>query len=359
VTDPFEEQPENRPAPASGPLGAPGPQSAPAARGPGQLRPVYTPPAHRFLPPGWLKGAPVTVGLIGLNVCAYLVEIALSSWSLTPSLEASLLLGASYPLATAHDGRVETLVTACFLHGSLVHLLFNMIALIQAGPIVERTVGSARTAPMYIVAGICGYALSVAYGLALHTQMPSLGASGAIAGLVGAAGVVFWRIQGWKAQGTQAMVRWLGLIIGFGVAMDIVGGVAVDNAAHVGGALSGAAIAMLWKRGAVYSKATTRGIVASCAGVVVLCFVLVGVRDRRDPFAAMLLPDRILFTKDALDEARCDEAKAGLAAIERLKQPVAGYSRLEDQIEARCGAGPGPEGTPARGAPIEPLYAPK
>ena len=55
-------------------------------------------------------------------------------------------------------------VTACFLHAGLVHLAFNMIALWQAGPLVERAVGSARMAPMYLVAGVFGNLLSVLYG---------------------------------------------------------------------------------------------------------------------------------------------------------------------------------------------------
>jgi rhomboid protease GluP len=345
VTQPPESPDPPVPAPAPAP-----------ARAPGPLGPIYTPPARTggLVPPGWLNGAPVTVGLIGLNVCAYLAQVAMSSWSLTPSLETSLLLGASYPLATVHDGRIETLVTACFLHGGIVHLLFNMLALVQAGPIVERAVGSARMAPVYLVAGICGYALSVAYGLFAHTGMPSLGASGAIAGLIGAAGVVFYRVEGWRSPGTQAMVRWLGLIIAFGVSMGLFGGAPVDNAAHVGGALSGAAIAALWKRGVVYSPRATRGIVGVCLGFVGICAALVAVRDHRDPFASMLLHDRIVFTTDALADGHCDDAKAGLAAIERLQVRIAGMSKLEDQIEAQCGAIPGAGSSAAPDSPIHP-----
>ena len=76
----------------------------------------------------------------------------------------TLALGASYSLATVGEGRWETLVTACFLHAASLHLGFNMLALWQAGPLVERAVGSARMAPMYLVAGAFGNLLSVAYG---------------------------------------------------------------------------------------------------------------------------------------------------------------------------------------------------
>jgi rhomboid protease GluP len=330
-------------APTSPPTPPTPPSPSPRLPAGTRPSPIYTPPVDegRLVPSGWLQNAPVTIGLIGLNVCAYLVEVVTSQGSFQPSMRAVMLLGASYPLATLHEGRVETLVTACFLHGGLVHLLFNMLALWQAGPLVERAVGSARMAPMYLVAGVFGYALSVAYGILGHALLPSLGASGAIAGLIGAAGVVFWRVDGWRARTTQAMARWLGLVVAFGVFVNSMGG-QIDNAAHIGGALSGAAIAALWKRDAVYSPAATRITIVGCLAIVAISAGLVAVRDRQDPFAAMLLPDRNAAAVQALLEGRCDDAKAALEAVERLKTKVVGVSRLREQIEAQCGPSPGP-----------------
>jgi len=304
---------------------------------------VYTAPVDdgRLVPPGWLHEAPVTVGLIGLNVCAFLVEAA-SAGSVTDiSVKVGLAFGASYPLATLHEQRVETLVTACFLHAGIVHLLFNMLALYQAGPLVERAVGSARMAPMYLVAGVIGYALSVAYDGFMHTGGMSVGASGAISGVIGAALVVNWRLSGWRSPLTQAMVRWLGLVIGFGLVMNATGG-RIDNAAHVGGALSGALIATIWRRGARYSPAATRAILGACAAVVAACFAVVAARDRRDPFATMLLHDRVAFTANALLDGDCAGAQSGLLAIERLETRVAGGNKIRSQIEAQCGPTPAP-----------------
>jgi rhomboid protease GluP len=281
------------------------------------------------------------VGLVGLNVCAFLVEILVTHSAGDLPTSDGLALGASYSLATLHEGRVETLVTACFLHAGLVHLIFNMVALWQAGPLVERAVGSARMAPMYLVAGILGNALSVAYGAVTHQGGMTVGASGAISGVIGAALVVYWRIGGWRNPLTQAMARWLGLVIAFGVFMNFSGG-RIDNAAHLGGALSGAAIAALWKRGVVYSPAATRGILGACVAVIAGCAALVAVRDSRDPFASMQLHDRIEYTSDALSADRCVDAQSGLLAVERLGAKLASGNALRREVEAECGPTPAP-----------------
>jgi rhomboid protease GluP len=279
----------------------------------------------------------VTKGLIGLNICAFLLEVALTHNVSELPTRQGLALGASYSLATIHEGRLETLVTACFLHAGIVHLLFNMVALWQAGPIVERAVGSARMAPMYLFAGVFGNVLSVAYGWFTQGGSLSVGASGSIAGVIGAAIVVHWRVGGWRAPATQAMVRWLGLIIGFGVIMNLSGG-RIDNAAHVGGALSGAAIAALWKRRVVYSAAATRGVLGACLALIAACAAVVAVRDSRDPFASMAVHERLEFTMDALRDDKCPDAQAGLLALERLDAKVANGKTLRLDVESVCGA---------------------
>jgi rhomboid protease GluP len=303
--------------------------------------PIYTPPVDdgRLVPPGWLEQAPVTVGLIGLNVCAFLIEVVVTHGVSDLPTSDGLALGASYSLATLNEGRFETLVTACFLHAGIIHLLFNMVALWQAGPLVERAVGSARMAPMYLVAGVFGNVLSVAYGSFSHAGGMTVGASGAISGVIGAALVVSWRTGGWRNPLTQAMARWLGLVIAFGVVMNLSGG-RIDNAAHVGGALSGAAIAALWKRGVRYSPAATRGILGACAAFVAACAAVVAYHDGRDPFAAMQLHDRIEFTSDALTTGRCPDAQAGLLAVERLGAKLAAGNALRREVEAQCGPTP-------------------
>lgn len=287
----------------------------------------------RIVPPNWLDAAPVTRTLLALNVAVFAVQ-ALAAGSLTATSTSELLaLGASYPLATVGEHRWETLVTACFLHGGIVHLGFNMLALWQAGPLVEREVGSARMAPMYLVSGAFGFVLSVAYGWFTQTALPSVGASGAISGVIAAALVIGWRVQGWRGPITQAMARWLGFVIVFGVLFQATRG-AIDNAAHVGGAIAGGGIAAMWKRGLRHSERATKGVLAACVGVLVACIAVVAAHDRTDRFATMTLQERAEAARDALEDGRCKDAHEALRAVERLRGPV---TSLRVQVEATCG----------------------
>jgi len=307
-------------------------------------RPIYTPSPDdgRIVPPGWLDQAPVTRMLLALNVCIYFAELAVSHSATTLLARPMLAMGESYPLATIGEGRYETLVTACFLHAGVAHLAFNMIALWQAGPLVERAVGSARMAPMYIVAGALGNLLSVLHGAGDTGVVPTLGASGAIAGVIGAALVVGWRTGGWHSPLTQSMAKWLGFVVVFGIVMNRAGG-NIDNAAHLGGALSGAAIASLWRRGARYSSAATAGVLAACVAVLVGCVALVAYHDRTDRFASRDLGARVAFTGEAVNDGNCADAQEGLAAVERLlpkRQATGTAGYLRRRVEETCGPPP-------------------
>ena len=142
-------------------------------------------------------------------------------------------LGASLPMASyfPHTDLDQPwrLVTAIFLHGGLLHIGFNMWVLMDIGPMVEELYGSARYFFLYVATGACGYLLSSAMG---HL---SVGASGALLGLVG---VLLAATQGRKSLQAQALrsalIRWLVYIAIFGLLMR-----GTDNAAHLGGLISG------------------------------------------------------------------------------------------------------------------------
>lgn len=287
------------------------------------------------MPPDWLDQAPVTKALLALNIGVFVLELVLSR-SVTPTAPVLMQLGASYGLATIGEGRWETLVTACFLHGSLLHIGFNMLALWQAGPLVERTVGSARMAPMYVAAGVFGNLLSVAHEWLVRGQAFgtfSVGASGAISGVIAAALVIGWRMQGWRGPVTQAMARWLGFVVVFGLLSNASGG-AIDNAAHIGGALAGGAIAYGWKLRHKYSAAATRAVLGACVATVAACIGLLSVREATNPFASMLVQERQAFTMRAVSDGRCRDAHDGLLAVERLKGPS---PSLRKPVEMTCG----------------------
>ena len=314
---------------------------SPLARDP--RPPTDAPPGPaRRMPKGWLDDAPVTRALLVLNFAVFGVEVALThSFTDLPARQA-LELGACNPLATVGDHRFETLVTACFLHAGVLHVGLNMFALWQAGPLVERSAGSARMAPMYLIAGALGNVASVAYGWLTRSVGFSVGASGAISGVIAAALVLGWRTQGWRGPITQAMVRWLGFVLVFGFWSNMTGG-RIDNAAHVGGAIAGGVVASLWVRGYRYSEAMTDVRMGLSAAVLVACIAVVAWRDRTDPFAAMMLQDRFDYTHAALYAGRCPDARQGLAAVERLRGTMAHVTSLRVQVDGVCGKDGGQE----------------
>jgi rhomboid protease GluP len=120
-------------------------------------------------------------------------------------------------------------VMAVFLHGSLMHIGFNMWVLMDVGPLVEETYGSARYLFLYVVTGIGGYVLSSIGG---HF---SVGGSGALMGLIG---VLLALTMGRRNASLQMLrgqlTRFLIYMLIFGIVIP-----SVDNLAHVGGLASG------------------------------------------------------------------------------------------------------------------------
>jgi rhomboid protease GluP len=302
----------------------------------GPPRAVSAPPQRSpLVPPDWLDKAPVTRALLALNIGIFALELVLSR-SYIPSGAVQLQLGASYPLATIGEDRWETLVTACFLHADLIHVGLNMLVLWQAGPLVERTVGSARMAPMYLVAGVFGNLLSVVFTLLRRGDWYGLfgvGSSGANLGLLAAALVVGWRTRGWKGPVTQAMARWLGFLVAFGLLENLIGG-HTNNAAHIGGAIAGGVMAGGWKLRYKYSDRATRVVLAACVGVVAASIGVLSFREATNPFASMIVQDRQSYAMRAVAEGRCRDAHDGLLAVERLRGHM---ESLRRQVEITCG----------------------
>ena len=127
----------------------------------------------------------VTWGLVALNVLVFVVEAALPQYeyifmafAATPANITGVPI--TYPLIPPY----LTLVTSQFLHADILHLLGNMVFLSVFGDDVEEAMGSLRFLAFYLV---CGVVAALAFtGSALHSIMPLVGASGAIAGVLAA-----------------------------------------------------------------------------------------------------------------------------------------------------------------------------
>ncbi len=253
-----------------------------------------------------------------------------------------LAFGGNYAGATVYEGRYETLLTSCFVHGSLLHIAFNMVALRQIGPFVERAVGVGRMAPLYVASGIVGSAGSTFFGWLSGGQRLGVGASGAICGLIGAALVIGYRLEGPKSPIMRMMGGWLLTILGLGLVVSFLirlGGASggFDNAAHAGGAISGAAIAVMWRRGRPYSKGLTTGILIACAALVAGAGVRCWRIDQSYPFATMLTSDRLNFAGSAIQAGQCGEARAAILSLHRLTAPGAeDVHNMTARYNARC-----------------------
>jgi rhomboid protease GluP len=151
-----------------------------------------------------------------------------------PSWPAEFLFGASGAEPIFLYGRWWTVLSAGWLHGGIVHIIFNMLAVRQLAPPVAELYGPARMVIIYTVAGVAGFALS-SFAFVFIPGLPflqgsprTLGASAAIFGLLGAL-VYYGRRGGSSHIGSQALSYTFSMAI-FGFIMP-----GIDNYAHAGG----------------------------------------------------------------------------------------------------------------------------
>ncbi|MEZ5184609.1 MAG: rhomboid family intramembrane serine protease [Candidatus Nanopelagicales bacterium] len=197
----------------------------------------------------------MTVSLIGICSAVFLVQLLVGvnevagNWGM-------------WPAAVAINGEWFRLLSSVFLHGSLLHLAFNMYVLYVLGPPLERLLGHARFLILFLIAGLGGAAASFAFS---SVNTVSVGASGAIFGLMGALVVAGRHL---KADITQVLV-----LIGINVMIGFIAP-GIDWRAHLGGLLTGAAVAFVFSK-APAGRQQTLVQVAGCAGVVLVLVAVV------------------------------------------------------------------------------------
>jgi membrane associated rhomboid family serine protease len=162
-----------------------------------------------------------------------------------------------WPLAVAVDDQWYRLLTSVFLHGSFLHIMFNMYVLYVLGPPLERLLGHVRFLLLFLIAGLGGSVASFSFS-AVNTV--SVGASGAIFGLMGAL-VVAGRHM--RADITQVLV-----LIAINVAIGFIAP-GIDWRAHLGGLITGAAVAFVFSK-APQGRQQTAVQVIGCTGIVLV-----------------------------------------------------------------------------------------
>jgi membrane associated rhomboid family serine protease len=170
------------------------------------------------------------------------------------------------------DGQWYRLLTNTFLHEppgdgiGILHILFNMWALIVVGPTLERSLGRVRFLTVYLVSALGG---SVLYYLIASPTAFALGASGAIFGLFGAYFVVARKLRV-DARGVIALIV-------INLAISFTGGIAWQ--AHVGGLIAGSALTAAF----VWAPRQNRALIQAAATVAMLVILVIGVviRDQQ------------------------------------------------------------------------------
>jgi rhomboid protease GluP len=200
-------------------------------------------------------GAFMTWAVVVLNVLVFLAMLAGGVNILNPSTEVLLRWGANFgPRTTGGDW--WRLMTSMFLHIGVLHIAFNMLALVNIGPFIERLLGRTGFAVIYLVAGFAGGIASLAW----NPYRVSAGASGAIFGLYGAL-IGFLVVHGRRLPEPEVS-RLLKSALGF-VGYNVIFGLTspnIDMAAHVGGLAGGLVCGLILGTPAIVQKLQRRAL---------------------------------------------------------------------------------------------------
>ena len=162
---------------------------------------------------------------------------------LAPSSSALLLFGMSGANPVFRFGWWWTLLSASWLHGNLLHIVFNMMWVRDLGTAMSDLFGPARTIIIYTVAGVCGFLLSSFAGTLpipiLHGAGFTMGASASIFGLLGA--MVHYGKKGGSSLIHATAMRYAVMMFVFGLIMP-----GIDNYAHAGGFAGGYAMSAVF-----------------------------------------------------------------------------------------------------------------
>ena len=183
-----------------------------------------------------------TIAIAAANI---LIFLGLSFMGMTEDSAFRMEHGAMYVPYLMNGERYYTLITSMFLHFGFSHLMNNMVMLLVIGYSLEPEIGKIRFLLIYLGSGLMGNLVSAWFDVSQGSYAVSAGASGAIFGIVGALLYVAIRNHGRVGEiSTRGLVLMAGLSLYYGFTAQ-----GVDNAAHIGGLVSGFLLAVLtyWK----------------------------------------------------------------------------------------------------------------
>jgi rhomboid protease GluP len=185
----------------------------------------------------WIIVINVAMYVLSLILRPSSIQVTLSPFSmLSPSGESLFVLGATGTIPVFQMDRWWTLVSAGYLHGSVLHILFNMLAFRQLALVVREEYGINRMFTIYALGGVVGFLVSVLAGVKL-----TIGASASVCSLIGA--VLYYGKSRGGAHGQMLYKQVGGWALGIFLFGLLVPG--INNWAHGGGIIAGAALGAL------------------------------------------------------------------------------------------------------------------
>jgi rhomboid protease GluP len=182
------------------------------------------------------EGYYITPILISLNVVIFVLMVISGVGIMLPTSESLIAWGANFKPITL-EGEWWRLITCCFVHIGILHLVMNMVALLYIGLLLEPFLGKTRFWCAYLLTGLASSLNSLWW----HDLTVSAGASGAIFGMYG----VFLALLSTNTiekSVRKALFTSIGVFVVFNLMNGMKGG--VDNAAHIGGLVSGLLIGL-------------------------------------------------------------------------------------------------------------------
>jgi rhomboid protease GluP len=234
------------------------------------------------MPTPWVRRE-ASIGLtqiiLGINVAVFLGMVissgdpaAFASPLRQFSPRESILWGANVGVLTL-SGEWWRLLTCVFVHGYLLHIAFNMWCLWNLGELCESLYGRWTYAAVYLVAGLGASLASTAW----RPEGSSVGASGAIFGLAGALIAAFklgeFSVPRAALSGT---IRSLLVFVGFNLILGARPGSATDNAAHIGGLITGLIVGALIALVAPHQDQTPRRVAIFTVVILALAIIAMG-----------------------------------------------------------------------------------
>ncbi len=197
-------------------------------------------------PNNLLKPEVLIKGIIIVNAVLFVVSLVISGKevhftmdpfsALSPSNNSLVFLGAAGTISMDRYHEWWSLISASWLHGSLLHILFNMLALRQIGPFIIRAFGASRMFIIYFLSGVIGFFLSYLAGILI-----TIGASAAICGLIGSA-LYYGKSRG-GAFGQAVYKQTSGWVFGIFLCGFLIPN--INNWGHGGGLVGGIALGWL------------------------------------------------------------------------------------------------------------------